>query len=146
MSKVTIEELVANYTAAHKAMVDTCSANFAGFFQEVFDKFSTVESFSFVGYVPYFCDGDPCQYSVNDYRFDITLMNGKTGTCGDYYEDEEIEELEMNVKELDELYKEIQKSLNKIPDDIIESIYGSDNRVTVHRDGKVESEHYGDHD
>ncbi len=144
MSKVTINEMVEKYEDLRKVMIQEVKANFTSYFEEVFNAFPNLESFTFVGYVCFFADGDPVYYSVRDYQFDIEMINGRTGSIGECSDD--YEDLDLSEKEASQLFKLLNANLSSIPSYLIQDCFGDDSKITVHRDGSVDSEHYGNHD
>lgn len=56
-------------------------------FKEFFASHPNVEKIIFTAYTPYFMDGDPCEYSVSEYRYKIDNIPEIKNT--DYNEDED---------------------------------------------------------
>lgn len=64
-------------------------------FDSFFQKHPEVDKIAFTAYTPYFMDGDPCVYSVNEYHYLIPDEpgGGVIGTEEDEWEDEDEEEV-----------------------------------------------------
>jgi len=122
--------------------------------KQFFEKYDWLESYAWTQYAPYFNDGDPCYFSVNNWAEDIKI-NGYGYydiTEGDLDVPEWIdedwnltEEGKIIVERNLEAAKEIAKFLETLDDGFLECTFGSDSIVTVTKNG-IESEHYGDHD
>ena len=91
-------------------------------------KTSGLESFEFFQYIPYFNDGDPCEFKVHCEPEDLTL-NGEY--CWDW-EDEDL---------LDSALK-IEKFLGQLPARALGERYGWHSSVRVSREGISTSEYY----
>lgn len=93
--------------------------------KEVFKKFPDLKSFAWTQYTPYFNDGDVCVFEV--YRH-YPYLNGS--------DDQEYDSAEAD---------EISKLLGAFEEDDLKAAFGDHVKVTIHRDGKVETEDY-EHD
>lgn len=106
---------------------------FVELFEPIWDKYPTLESFSFTAYTPYFNDGETCVYGVNndEYTINLTFKNGNT-----YNMDESYDECP--------IMKDIVKLSNQVPEDVYQRVCGDHVLITFTRDG-METEEY-EHD
>lgn len=98
-----------------------------------------VKSLGFRAYTPYWNDGDRCYYSVHTY--DISI-NGYDND--EELEDEEIKEIGLSLKEIEQVKETFSDLLDKIPDEIIEATFG-EGEITIFADGTHETSEC-DHD
>jgi len=91
-------------------------------FKEFFDKHPSAESISWTQYTPYFNDGDPCYFSVNEMELN----------ADEDYEDEEknSEESQEDPTLTDDFWE-----LQNIPEEVLKSVFGDHVSVTATRDG-----------
>jgi hypothetical protein len=100
---------------------------------ELFDKYPTIESFSWTQYTPYFNDGDECTFRVNEYEPDITLVDGTELVGYDLPDD---------ATDVHAASSEIEDFVGSIDTDVMRDAYGDHARVRVHRDGTTDIEEY----
>lgn len=160
---MTIEETIKDFTELYKNLTLQLKQKGTEKLKEVFklfwEKNPEVKSISWTQYAPYFNDGDPCTFSVNEIYFSNTD------------DPEEVDEDLIYVEETG-IWKAPDWNLNwwakeypdrKIPIDIdnaknlsdflqsnamldiMEMMFGSDNRVIATRDG-FKTEEYSNHD
>lgn len=104
---------------------------------DLFLNHPPLKSFGWKQYTPYFNDGDPCVFRVCS----DPDINGVDGY--DLYEDEQVPGY-TDYESMDSVRDDIDQLINALPDEIMETIFG-EGRVTIHRDGTIETEEY-DHD
>lgn len=95
----------------------------------LFEKFPAMETFAWRQYTPYFNDGDTCYFRAcidNDSIF----INGRWGNNCELTDEEE------------PMAKEISDMLYSIGSDNLEQIFGDHMEITVHRNGRVDTEGY----
>lgn len=105
--------------------------------KQIFDKYPLLNSFGWVEYTDYYCDGDPCEFAVHadpDYGLELNGFNPNVD------EDED----ESDVWWDDNCAKEVSKLIYSV-DDILESLYGDHVKVTINRDGSSTTEDFSDH-
>lgn len=127
--------------------------DFPKLFTPLFEKSKSINSFGWEQYTPYFNDGDECVFGVHHGDLDINgvdkyddeaaekrafvekkIWNGKDWVENKQYDQQEGEVLE-----------EIKKTLASIPDEFYKDLFGDHKKITVHRDGSIETEEY-EHD
>lgn len=104
-------------------------------FKELFVEFPELKSFRWTQYAPYFNDGEPCEFSVNEIEY---LLEGDDSDkdewrCPPYKGGTELDQA---IRDLDQLFSSFE--------DDMRTAFGNDVKVTVTKD-KIEIEHY-DHD
>ncbi len=100
----------------------------------VFEKFGhKVQNFGWQQYTPYWCDGEPCEFSV---YADNCLINGETADDKEY----ELKEqgLEMDV-DLRQAYTEIPQLIECFDEEFMRLIFGDHVAITCYPD-RVEIE------
>ena len=112
--------------------------------KELFEAHPALQNFAWLQYTPYFNDGDPCYFRINE---DCISVNGISDDDLEYvsgkgYVYDDVEEFE-GIDDPSKLMDEISKLICSVDQDCLER-YG-EGRVVVHRDGTVEIEDY-DHD
>ena len=120
--------------------------------KEIFTKYPTLESFSWTQYTPYFNDGEPCEFSVNDPG--IYLVDDKTSEEDiDYYEGDisswglkdELktckDENRKNVINRQLSLDHDIKALFQIHEDVFKNMFGDHAGVKVFKDN-IEVEEY----
>lgn len=105
---------------------------------DLFLEHPKLQSFSWTQYTPYWNDGDPCTFRVNAYPDINGVDEDDTYEAGAVPGYPTYESMKGVLDDIEEL-------LDALPYEIMESIFGDHTKVTVSRDGKVETEEY-DHD
>lgn len=149
-----IKSKIAEINAKKEELVSDLRKDFAPMLKPLFDKSNgKIKSIGWTQYTPYFNDGDECTFSVNtDYSLQI---NGED--C------DEIESLDWRIKyylkngeysedktddwdiELFNIVEEFKKLIQSIDDEFLKDLFGDHVLVTVHDDGRIETEEY-EHD
>lgn len=127
MHKV-FQDLLDMQKAYHKKLRDEGENAMKEAFKEVFAKHPSIDSVYWTQYTPYFNDGDPCYFRMNEY--DVEFL-----------EDDEDEAIK------NDNHDEAIDDLNAVfdaGDDIFESVFGDHVRVTVTSEG-ISIDEY-DHD
>lgn len=140
---------IKKYTELFQEIKEDAKEQFSSLFNEFFIKYSDIKSVTFYAYSNYFSDGDSTPFYIRTYNYDVTFTNDKSRqVCEEYYDiDDDDEDIQFLEKELSfAIHDDFSAILNNIPDEIVESSFGSDVEVTVWRDGTIHSKHYGDHD
>lgn len=106
-------------------------------FREFFAANPEVTAFAWTQYAPYFNDGEPCEFSVNDI-FSTTMslddeeFDASELATGGYYGEETPAAIEF------------ARNLHRIPEDLFRDIFGDDALVLVTRDGIKTEDHAHD--
>ena len=110
-------------------------------FKRVFDAHPNIVSILWRQYTPFFNDGDPCEFGVNDMdaKFTDTPPDASGG-----YDDEGYEYSYGTARDSTKAAWESINGLNRIDDEIFEACFGDHCKVTATRDG-FEVEEY-EHD
>lgn len=155
MDLTKVKQIVAEIESRQKILNDECKTVLEQAFKEVFDKYPKLESIRWLQYTDYFCDGDPCYFSV---RADVDWsLNLNGGSHDDWYTQEydvntrtykEIEtspEATLTYKEFNKIGQEVSDIIYSIPSDTMLAIYGDHAEVIVNRKGST-VEDYSHHD
>lgn len=142
-----LDELSQNVCKANKALEDEAKPLLQEAFTKILEKYPVVRVFSWKQYAPSFNDGDPCYFSVNGIE-----INYEDGDDDDDWNDDEDEDSEdMNLRkefqnlsyeEQSKIRNEINSVVNKIPDDIMERLFGESSKVIVTRSGISVEDYY----
>lgn len=148
--KSKVEEL----KKVREEAVKVIRENFKDLFIEFFEKHPAVECVSWTQYTPYFMDGDPCVFSVNNFGYrtfeDSVWGECVTGRHYDYDSRKWVEGLspdELALGYTMEMCKDwlaLSDSLREIPDEIYKDLFGDHSQVTVTRDGITVDEYEHD--
>jgi hypothetical protein len=152
--------------ALKKSMVDQLKPNFQAVFMPFLNKYPAVKRLTWRQYTPYFNDGEPCEFSVNDLEFFLGTDNEDTyeGSLplGDYYfndykkpgnnawVDKTVDGLIATlgsieaVREASEAAQALRKEFAAFPEDVMHELFGDHAEITVTREG-LEVEEY-EHD
>jgi hypothetical protein len=145
----TIENLVNNYNTAKSIFQENVSFQLRLEVKRIFEEFPRVTKLGFVGYTPYFNDGDPCMYSASTDSGTLCYLDN---------ENEEVEIVHDDIynyrKENNDYIKystvpeDIEQASNKfvslidnIPDEILQDVF-EEGRTIFSRDGTYETEDY----
>jgi hypothetical protein len=110
---------------------------------KIFENDPTLESFSWTQYTPYWCDGEPCYFGVNDY---LTVeFNDGTEPLEDWDDHSAKYADQQDVtSEQVESANAAHALVSLIPEEVMEDIFGDHVKVTVYKD-KIEVDEY-DHE
>lgn len=134
--KEKIEELQKEYLDIKSKYSEELSKKYAYLFEEIFQKYPELKSFSFPAYTPYFNDGDECIFKVHDVQY----INGT-----DIYDyDDEPNELSIS-NHIDDILKEITVVNNELDNDIFQIAFRDHALITINRNMTVDIDDY-EHD
>ncbi len=150
-----IQQEIKAFEDKKKALFEELQKELPKMFIPLFEKSKLIESIGFVGYVPYFNDGDECVYSLNidelyingEYEDEIKwfdwriryYLDGK-----DEYKNLLEENPQFNVEEW-KIVEDFKDALRMIPDEFFQTLFGSHQKVTIFKNGDIKNEEY-DHD
>lgn len=133
-----IKALGESLAAQKAALVEEAKTTLAPALQEFLAANPEIRAIQWRQYTPYFNDGEPCEFSVNDVEYQFANKE---------YEDEENEDWEYvswkPESAIEQAVKDIQDTL-QLNEDILEAVFGDGVRVIVTSAG-IEVEDY-DHD
>lgn len=164
---MNIENIVSDYNARLEEMQTALTTTIREAFKEIFNQAPNLYMICWNQYAPYFNDGDPCEFGVNEmyavHKDYVDSENFEEFSSPYSFEDEEDSIFRMdnptwgdeaiaryasfNKEEKKEI-ETINKFLNdisQIPDDVFKAAFGDDNTVYVFAD-RIVTEEYGDHD
>lgn len=169
-----IKQFFADFQQKKEAFTEALKPRFGEVFATIMAKGNRINSFRWEQYAPYFNDGEACVFSVCADEPDINIGEDEAegdNTSGyeDGYNIGWANEFNHTYGEWDDVlrrrkilssspdsswdpingpvYNEIVATLQSLPDDMLQDMFGDDNRITVYRDGRVEVEDYsGSHD
>jgi hypothetical protein len=78
------DQAITQITQQRKSFVALAKKAMSAGFKEIFDTFPTVEGIRFVGYTPYFNDGDACEYSLGEITAKLTASGPLDMACSGY--------------------------------------------------------------
>lgn len=151
---MSLMDVIDKYHDAKRAMMEDGGKELAQYLKSICftPENSEIAAFRFTAYAPYFNDGDPCTFSVNDLEYiKFSELNER--------ESDETELVERVREVIDDDYelpgyiwssedepglKSTVEAFGKIPDDLIESVLGEHVSVIITRDGITVDEY--DHD
>lgn len=152
---MTILEQIAEYNdftnAKKQALVERLKVEFPQMLAPLFARSKRIDSVSWTQYTPYYNDGDPCTFqahvsNVNINEEDKYEMDWYTWKIKYFLEDGRFAD-EVKGADIEEckIVFDIEKTLNGIPDEFYNELFGDGVKVTVHRSGEIAVEDY-DHD
>lgn len=116
-----------------KSTLEIIRNDFPIIIKPILEKYN-LKSISFTGFTPYFNDGNSCTYSANT-SYPTVIK----------YNDEEITD-EYYAKGNDKImYREIVDTLQLIPDNFYEELFGNHVEIIINRDGSISTSEY-EHD
>lgn len=120
-------------------------------FKEFFDKYPRAETVTWNQYTPYFNDGDPCYFSVGEMTLELNEEEEDVKEDGgpededeedddeDYDDEDEYEHSSYSLNLSDDpVLKQMGEdfgTLEGIPDDVLEHVFGDHVKITATRDG-----------
>lgn len=144
-----INEQLKAFKNKRAELVKELQRDFPNLLAPLFSESKRIESIGWRQYTPYFNDGDECVFGVHN---DDLTINGIDEYDGNEKDIEFIRERIWNgsnwVKnpEIDkhefDLLKQIENVLKSVPDDFYKDLFGDHVRVTIHKDGRIETEEY----
>jgi len=157
MNQQTIDSFIQEYNDFRSAFQKRAQEKFKEVFKEFWEENPRINTVVWTQYAPYFNDGEPCVFSIHTITFsnatepdDISDLNweeynGETEgiwACGDW-----------NIKDIAKEHQGVNLESAKIlsrliysdpMEDVLQDMFGSDNRVVATREGFT-SEDYSDH-
>ena len=136
-----LKELVIEMNAARARFRAEGEAAIKSAVKEFFEQNPEVTAIGWTQYAPYFNDGEPCEFGVGEmYATSMPLdhedFEDRMFSWGDYPD-----EFNPDTKEVNEFLRD----LSSVPEDIYESLFGTDSLIVITRDGN-RVEDYSDHD
>lgn len=140
----SIETLVAEYTKTKEEFVEKSKNAMRTAFNEFFDANPDIDKITWTQYTPYFNDGDPCVFGVQEMYF--TLDKDEVDINELDYQDEEYRCYsdffwDDNGKRFDPVaeyraeFKKFTQQIGKLPDEIFLNTFGDHVRVIASRSG-----------
>lgn len=131
-----------------KELRDKANIKIQESFRKIFDKYPSLESFSWVGFVPYFNDGDECVWGLVEYYGELNdeRVNPDSFYSHEFCGDSKTEEWYKNNKWAKGAVKDCWEIIYSIPRDILKTIYGDHVKVTMYRNGTTNVEEFTEHD
>ncbi len=120
--------------------------------KEIFESHPELEAITWTQYAPYFNDGEPCTFSVNDVYYKLVSKKDESSEENTDEEDEDDDEYESwddvpyNEKTRTPLEKKLhafEKQLQSLQE-LAEVVYGPDCRVVVNRNETIIEEYSHD--
>lgn len=139
-----LNQLITEYHDSFKKLTTEFGQKFPSLFTHIFDKYANLNSITFYAYANFFNDGDPCPFNICTYQFQITW--GPNNTKITLNEDAWGKEEDFDDVIYTDLWNMIYQILKKIPDNVVQTIFGDDVQVTINKNGTVDSSYYGKHD
>jgi hypothetical protein len=108
--------------------------------KELFALHPQLKAFRWTQYTPYFCDGDPCEFGVNDLQvqFKERIETNDVQGVWDYSEDDEDQWVEFTHSgeshPLFSVYTDCEEVRGMLDEETLEALFGDHVQVTVHAD------------
>ncbi len=134
--KEKIEELQKEYLDIKSKYSKELSEKYVYLFEEVFQKYPELKSFSFPAYTPYFNDGDECVFNV----YNVDIINGI-----DIYDYDELTNGLFSEGAMKNAIEEIDAINYKLDSSIFQAAFGDHSLITVRRNMTVDIDDY-EHD
>lgn len=147
-----INEQLEAFKAKRADLVKQLQDEFPALLAPLFSESNRIESIGWRQYTPYFNDGDECVFGVhNDYltingiddydgdEKEIQFVKERVWDGKNWVDNEAIDRYEFSI------LQQIQTVLRSIPDDFYKDLFGDHVKVTVYKDGRIETEEY-EHD
>jgi len=133
MNKEQITQIKATIKQKQEELLELCRLEFKKGTDELFSENPELNSFGFGGWIPYFNDGDSCEFSAHTDYPDINDENGYSI------------EYDKKSKELLPVFKKVKEFLSIFDDDFYRKLFGDHFKVVITKDN-IEVEEYVDHD
>ena len=132
-----IEEATQNFQKVFRDACEVYQKSLVATLQEtIFTAYPFVEKVTWTQYANYFCDGGPCSFYV---YYDSCNIN----------DEEKFYDLSSDDVEKLPIYQATEslcRFLDRLDSDLMKHAFGDDQQITVHRDGTIENNYYGNHD
>lgn len=159
---MTIEETIKDFTELYENLTSQLkqkgTEKLKAVFKLFWEKNPEVKTISWTQYAPYFNDGDACIFGVNEIYFSNSedpdqvdqddfdeesgVWNASAWSFGWWVKENPDLKIPIDIDNANNLGNFLQSNAMK---DIMEMMFGSDNRVIATRDG-FKTEVYNDHD
>jgi len=139
VANIQLTEIIAEFSEAEKAFAKKAEKALKAAFSDFFQAFPEVEALSWPQYAPYFNDGSPCEFSVNEIR-EVTV-NGETF---DDYEYSDAADKALSKEAIDTIAELSGLITTDVLEDVLAFTFGRDCMVTATPKGFTTSEY--DHD
>lgn len=147
-----IKEELELFKAKRADMVKQLQTEFPALLAPLLSQSNRIESIGWRQYTPYFNDGDECIFGVHnddltingidDYdgeEKDIAFIKEKIWNGDKWIVNTDLDKHEFNI------LNQVEEVLRSIPDDFYKDLFGDHVKVTVFKDGRIETEEY-EHD
>ena len=138
-----IKELSDELTKARTEYQQKAKSTFKEALTEFFAAYPDVLALRWNQYAPYFNDGEPCTFSVNEPELAYSAAEADDRDVDD--EDEEFDFTD-SYDDYSKAATTIGELFGMLDNDTMEAAFGSDSQITVKRDGSIDVDSYGDHD
>lgn len=130
-------EVVSAYNKARAALSNVTQEQVAGLFKPFFEANPQIDAVQWSQYTPYFMDGDPCVFGVNE----IELVSSTLFSEAD--DDSYFGEHTMMEWDAEEEHKPLFEAANAVreplPNELLQDVFGDHVRITINRDGTIET-------
>jgi hypothetical protein len=135
------------FKAKRANLVKELQTEFPSLITPLLSQSKKIESIGWRQYTPYFNDGDECVFGVHnddiyvngEDQYDMPFVRKTVWDGSKSVPNEEADPHEIDIVE------QIEKVLQSIPEDFYKDLFGDHTAVTIHKDGRIETEEY-DHD
>lgn len=149
-----INKQLAEFNEKRAALVKELQKDFPAMFAPLFEKSKLINSIGWTQYTPYFNDGDECVFGVRqddlyvngEYQDEVSWLDWRIKyylSIGEYKNEIESNE-EINIDEY-KIVEEFKEVLQSVPESFYKDLFGDHMKVTINRDGTIETEEY-EHD
>jgi lysophospholipase L1-like esterase len=125
------------YNAARDQLSKITKEQVVGLFKPFFDANPKIDAVKWSQYTPYFMDGDPCVFGVNE----IVLVSKELFTDEDadsYHGENSVPEWDADA-EFRPLFDAANEIRNPLPNELLQDIFGDHVEVTIYRDGTFDT-------
>ena len=137
----TIQSIIEKFNAVKEAMKENAPQLLGDFLKEQFAKVPEVLALRWTQYTPYFNDGDPCTFGVNNEDPEYHLApdaasEGDEASDEDEEDDREfVDSYEIHDAQLKKRLDQLEAALVEIPEEFYFHAFGDHVQVTVNRVG-----------
>lgn len=150
--KASFDDRLKEIENKKREMAKAIQADFSPLVSELLKESKVIEFIRWNQYTPYFNDGDECTFSSNtDYlevngidEYDdnqgaLTVLRKRVYENGKWIDNVNADPYEISILE------GVKSFLSSIPDEFYKDLFGDHMRVTVYKNGNIETEEY-EHD
>lgn len=147
---MTIDEIVDKFVESEKKMINDLRELLVPNISSLLQGTKGINSINWVQYTPYFNDGDECTFSVyadiGVNGVNIYDLDDEENTIDEYLGYGDSKRANPNYSEEDsKVYNTISSLLGKIPEKVLQTMFGDHCEVTINRDGTFKVDGY-EHD